>query len=152
MAEPIITKEQLVARLGQVLFERVFDDNNDGAADKLSEEQLRRDASGMVRGGIGLVFDVDQLTAGLSDELTRVTLDVAEAMATKRRPTIMMGDWSELMKDARESIKALRNGVANLGIKSPPEPAANQGVRMTSGNPDAPGSFPKRFSDDWGSF
>lgn len=152
MAEPIITKDQLVARLGRTQFTRVFDDNNDGTADKLSEEQLRKDASGMVRGGIGLVFDVDQLTADLSDELTRVTLDVAEAMATKRRPTILKGDWNELMKDARESIKALRMGIANLGIKTAPEPAANHGVRVTSGNPDAPNCYPPKFSDNWGSF
>ncbi len=152
MAKPIITKQALVNRLGRVQFDRVFDDNNDGSGDKLSEEQLRRDASGMVRGGIGLVFDVDQLTAELSDELTRVTLDVAEAMATKRRPTILKGDWTELMKDARESIKALRTGIANLGIKTAPEPAANHGVRTTSGNPDDPNCFPKRFSDNWGSF
>lgn len=152
MAEPIISKEQLAARLGQIQFTRVFDDNNDGTADKLSHEQLRRDASGMVRGGIGLVFDVNQLTAELSDELTRVVLDVAEAMATKRRPTLLKGDWTELMKDARESIKALRTGIANLGITTTPEPAANQGVRVASGNPAAPACFPTKFSDDWGSF
>jgi len=152
MADPIITKAQLVARLGQTQFTRVFDDNNDGQADKLSEEQLRRDASGKVRGGIGLVFDVTKLNADLSDELTRVTLDVAEAMATKRRPTILKGDWVELMKDARASIKDLREGIANLGITTEPEPAANHGVRITSGNPAAPTCFPRKMSDDWGSF
>lgn len=152
MADPIVTKDQLIARLGRVQFDRVFDDNNDGVGDKLSEEQLRKDASGMVRGGIGLVFDVDQLTANLSDELTRVTLDVCEAMATKRRPTVLHGDWTELMKDARESIKSLRMGITNLGIKDPPEPAANQGVRLTSGNPDDPDTYPRRMSDNWGSF
>lgn len=152
MAEPIITKAQLIARLGQTQFERVFDDNNDGAPDKLSEEQLRKDASGMVRGGIGLVFDVSALNADISDQLTRVVLDVAEAMATKRRPTILKGDWTALMKDARESIKELRTGIANLGITGAPEPAANHGVRVASGNPAAPARFPSKFSDDWGSF
>lgn len=152
MTEPIISKAQLVARLGLTQFTRVFDDNNNGVGDKLSEEQLRRDASGKVRGGIGLVFDAALLTQGLSDTLTQVTLDVAEAMATKRRPTILKGDWVELMKDARASIKDLREGISNLGIKTPPEPAANHGVRVTSGNPNAPGSFPVRFSDNWGKF
>lgn len=152
MADPIVSKEQLIARLGNVQFDRVFDDNNDGVGDKLSHEQLRKDASGMVRGGIGLVFDVDLLTPDLCDELTRVTLDVCEAMAAKRRPTILKLDWSELMRDARKSIEMLRTGIANLGIKTPPEPAANHGVRVTSGNPDAPAAFPPRFSDNWGGF
>jgi hypothetical protein len=138
VAAPIITRDQLVARLGRVQFDRVFDDNNDGTGDKLSEEQLRRDASGMVRGGIGLVFDTDQLTVDVADELTRVTLDVAEAMATKRRPTVLKNDWEALMKDARESIKNLRTGISNLGIKTPPEPAANQGGEVTSGDPNHP--------------
>ena len=152
MADPIVSKEQLIARLGQVQFDWVFDDNNDGVGDKLSQEQLRKDASGMVRGGIGLVFDVDKLTPDQSDELTRITLDVCEAMAAKRRPTILKLDWVELMKDARKSIEMLREGIANLGSKDPPEPAANHGVRITSGNPDDPNTFPVRFSDNWGGF
>jgi phage gp36-like protein len=152
MADPIITKDQMVARIGQVQFDRVFDDNNDGKGDKLSWEQTLRDASGKVRGGIGLVYDATKLTADLSDNLTCVTLDVAEAMATKRRPTILKGDWVEMMKDARASIKDLRDGIANLGITTEPEPAANHGVRMTSGNPAVPNCFPRKMSDDWGSF
>lgn len=138
MADPIITKDQLIARLGLIQFGRVFDDNNDSAADKLPEEQLRRDASGMVRGGIGLVFDVALLTTDLSDNLTRVTLDVAEAMATKRRPTILKGDWVEMMKSARLDIQELRKGIQNLGITGAPEPAANHGGEVTSGDPNDP--------------
>lgn len=152
MAEPIITKAQLVARLGQAQFVRVFDDNNDGVGDRLSELQIRQDASGKVRGAIGLVFDVDQLTEETSYELTRVTLDVAEAMAARRRPTILQMDWVEAMKLANADLDKLRKGMSNLGTKDPPEPAANHGVRITSGNVDSPDCIPRRFSDDWGSF
>jgi phage gp36-like protein len=153
MAEPIITKQQLVARLGLVQFTRVFDDNNDGAADKLSEEQIRKDASGKVRGALGLVYDAALLNADTSDELVRVTLDVAEAMATKRRPSILKGgDWVEMMKQADKDLEMLRKGVANLGITTAPEPAANHGVRITSGNPANPTCLPAKMSDNWGDF
>jgi hypothetical protein len=152
MADPIITKAQLVARLGQTQFNRVFDDNNDGQGDPLPELQLRKDASGKVRGALGLVFDVDQLTADTADELVRVTLDVAVAMVARRRPSILKMDWVELSKQADADLKMLRTGIANLGIKTAPEPAANHGVRITSGNPDNPNCLPRKMSDNWGDF
>lgn len=158
MADPIITKEQLQARLGAVQFGRVFDDNGDGVGNKLPEEQLRRDASGKVRGAIGLVFDSDLLTADLSDELTRITLDVAVAMAAIRRPTILKGiDGPEAMKQCNDDLKLLRTGVSNLGIKTPPERAANQGgVVIQDGQTVAQSragrACVRTFSGNWGDF
>lgn len=137
MAEPLITKAQLIARLGQVQFGRVFDDNNDGQADKLSEEQVRKDASSKVRGAIGPTYTQAQLTAA-NDELIRITLDAAEAMSMRRRPTILKGDWTEVMAQVDKDLKAIRMTMANLGTDGAPEPAANNGGEVVNGPPDAP--------------
>ena len=139
MAEPIITKDQMVARLGATRFQRAFDDNNDGTSDKLSWEQLARDASGYVRRMLGSVYDPDQLSKETSDGLTQVTLDVMEAMTARRRPTVMMGlDWVAAMKHADTQIADIRKGIANLGTNAAPEPAANVGATVTSGDFEDP--------------
>jgi phage gp36-like protein len=138
VADPLITKEQLIARLGQNQFDRVFDDNNDGKADKLSEEQVRKDASSKVRGAIGPVYTQAQLTSA-TEELVRITLDVAEAMATRRRPTILKGDWTELMAQADKDLKAVRMTMANLGTDDSARAGRKQRWRGRQRSaPDAP--------------
>jgi hypothetical protein len=141
VADPIITKEQAIAKLGQAMFTRIFDDNNDSAADKLSEEQMRADASDRVRGKLGPIYNPDlltQLTASQVGEIRRITLDNFKAMCADRRPTIVKQDPEVLFLRADRDLKDLRSQLANLGTNLAPEPAANVGCTVTSGNPDDP--------------
>lgn len=141
MADPIVTKAQLIARLGQVQYDRVFDDNNDGLGDKLPEAQLRADASDRVRGKLGPTYNPDLLTeetAATVGELRRIVLDNAVAMAAQRRPTILKVDADVLFKRADKDLDDLRKQLANLGTNAAPEPAANVGCTVTSGDPDDP--------------
>lgn len=141
MADPIITKEQAIARLGEVMFGRIFDDNNDGKADPVSESQMRADASDRVRGKLGSIYNPDlltQATASQVGELRRITLDNFKAMCAERRPTIVKQDAEVLFLRADRDLKDLRAQLANLGTNLAPEPAANVGCTVTSGNPDDP--------------
>jgi hypothetical protein len=148
----LITIEQLEARLSATGVTRLYDDDNDGEADDEPIAQLCRDASSKVRGKLGPVYDPDNITADAADEVVRVALDQAFAMAVQRFPEVMkFHDWEKLMAQADKDLKELRNGMANLGVNTPPEPAANQGGRVTSGNPNRP-TPRKRFSDNWGDF
>ena len=145
MAEPIITKVQAIARLGQTMFTRIFDDNNDSVADKLSEEQMRADASDRVRGKLGPVYNPDlltQATAATVGELRRLVLDNFVAMCAERRPTIVKRDADTLFKRADADLKDLRIQLANLGTNSPPEPAENVGGEVYA---DDGGDEPQRF-------
>jgi len=145
VAEPIITKVQAIARLGQTMFTRIFDDNNDSVADKLSEEQMRADASDRVRGKLGPVYNPDlltQATAATVGELRRLVLDNFVAMCAERRPTIVKRDADTLFKRADADLKDLRIQLANLGTNSPPEPAENVGGEVYA---DDGGDEPQRF-------
>ena len=50
-----------------------------------------------------------------------------------------------LLDRARQELKDLRNGVTRLDVEGTPEPAANQGGEVLSGNPDAPDPPPAMF-------
>lgn len=155
MPWPLITRAQLEARVSADLIRRLYDDDNDGAPDKETVEQLLKDASGKVAGRVAPVYPIDQLREmaadAMPDELVRLTLDVAQALVAQRHPEYRRIDGFELMKQAERDLKDLRDGHHNLGVKGPPEPAANQGVRFASGNPDKPEPDP-RFADDFGDF
>jgi phage gp36-like protein len=152
MADPLITDEQLEARLSSYVVNRLLDDNGDGAGDADVLLQLRKDASAKVRGHIGPVFDPDTLDENIVDEVVRITLDVAQAMAAQRHPEVMRVDGFELMKQAERDLKKIRIGESNLGTKEdPPGVGANNGGYVSSGNPNRT-TPKKRFTDNWGDF
>lgn len=153
----IITKAQLENRLGREVVARIYDDNNDGVGDANPITQILEDASSKVRGAIGAVYDTTLLTADNSaeaGELRRITLDVAVAMTAQRHSGYTKYNWRDLMEQADRDLKLLRTGMSNLGGSSAlaPEIAANHGVRISSGDPAFPDTYPVRFSDNWGKF
>ncbi len=151
MPDPLFTTDQLRARLSSLTVDRIYDDNGDGSADADPLTQLQRDASSKVRSHLGPVYDTALLTADVSDELVRIALDVAHAMAAQRHPEVLRIDGYRMMEQAEKELKKLREGITNLGIETSPEPAANQGGEALSGNPDDPEPL-KRFTDNWGAF
>lgn len=149
---PLVTRANVERRLGADFVRRVFDHNNDGATDPESLAELLSDASSKVRGGLGLVFDIDNFDPVIATELRRIALEAALAMIARDHSGAYPRDWVALMAQVDQDIANVRKGIANLGTKQAPEPAANHGVRIASGNPAAPNVYPPKFSDDWGSF
>lgn len=122
------TKAQLENRIGKKKVKRLYDDNSDGVADTDPVNQLRADASSKVRSylePLGLMpgFEalVNQTTGELEtgkafpDEITRLALDVAVALACQRHPEVMRQDWTVLMRQADLDLKNLRDGRTTLG-------------------------------------
>lgn len=153
MAEPIITKQQLEARLGASVVLRLTDHNNDGVADKTALDQICHDATVRVLRKLGPVYKTGSLPGDALAEVASITLDVAQAIAAQRYPYFSF-DWVEMLRQSDKDLDAIRKGLDNLGTgtSSAPEPAANHGVRVVSGNPASPDCFPPRFSDNWGRF
>jgi phage gp36-like protein len=135
MADALVTKAQLEARLSKVTVQRIFDDNNDGVADTDPVTQLLKDASSKVRGALP-GYDPDTLTAAnaaISEELRRIALDAAVAMAAQRRPTIVKGiDWKEMMEQVDNDLEKVRKGQATLGANTNPTPADHSVTVVTS--------------------
>ena len=153
MAEPrlLINQAQLEDAIGKLNVQRIYDDDGDGVADVDTVSGAIADASSKVLGWLGPVYDVSLIDAQQQYEVVRLTKDVARAYAAQRYPEFMRGaDGFALMKQAEKELETLRLGMTNLGTKDPPEPAANQGARVLSGNPADPDAFVPRFSDNWG--
>ena len=149
---PLFSQEQLEARLSATTVRRIYDDNNDGATDTDPIIQLQKDASSKVRGTLGPVYDPDKLDPATLDEVVRLALDVAQAMAAQRHPEYVRIDGFKLMKQAIDELALLREGMSNLGTNAAPEPAANQGGDVDSDNPDEDEPEPKLFLGGTGLF
>jgi phage gp36-like protein len=150
MALPWVTQTQLEHRIGAAQVRRIYDDNRDGVADTNPVEALLLDACSFVAGGLGPHYSEETLAtmATVPREITRITLDVAEAYAAKRHPTIVKRDWGKLMEEARLDIKQVRTGKANLGTTAVPEPSKlTAGDVYVNGEPD-PDDYPETFSKD----
>lgn len=123
MATSLITRVELENRLGRTTVQRLSDDNNDGVADKSVVDQILADASSKVRGALGPWYDsatTDSANAAVAEELRRIALDAAVAMAAERRPTIVKLDHVEKMKQVDRDLTRIQNGRSNLGADSPP--------------------------------
>ncbi len=122
------TKKQLEARMSAKRVQRIFDDNADGSVDTDPVNQLRADASSKVRSflepmgtfaSIVLLFNqtTGELLTGkiLPEEVVRLALDVAVALACQRHPEVMRQDWVKLMDQVDKDLAKLRDGKTSLG-------------------------------------
>lgn len=123
MAQPaMITAEEVRRRLGTDRVRRLYDDNNDGAADVGPLQQLAEDASSKIRGGLP-GYNPDDLSpanAALTTELRRLALDAAMAMAAQRSGSAM--DWVPMMQQVDADLALVRKGQASLGSNANPTP------------------------------
>lgn len=136
----LFTLAQLQGRLSAKRVQRIFDDNNDGTPDTDAIAQLRQDASSKVASYLAPVDLAAKLDAlvnpktgelldpanGFPEEVVRLSLDVATALAAQRFPEIMRMDWEKLMAQAEKDLRALRDGATSLGGQGAPV-AANVG-------------------------
>lgn len=143
MADPIITKAQLEARIGAVQLGRCCDDNNDGQGDKIAIDQLLADASGYVRGGMPQhdPTDLTPANALITDELRRLALDAAVMMLAERRPTIIKRNVENMREALNSSLSLLLKGQRSLGSKTNPTPA-DHSVSVVSGDVSQAGYWP----------
>lgn len=167
MAAPFlfVTQVQLESRLSGKRIKRMYDDDGNGTADLNPVKQLRQDASSKVASylePLGIISQMSTYFDGTTGEVVsgdvtvhpeiiRLTLDVAQAMAAQRHPTIWQIDWCKLMEAAEGDLKNLRDGKTSLGGNGAPE-VANQGAFLVSGNTATENATTQRFWDDMGDF
>ena len=122
------TKAQLEARISAKRVKRIYEDNLDGNADTDPINQLRADTTAKVCSylePLGVMAAIEarfnQTTGELLDgkalpqELTRLTLEVAVALASQRFPEVMRMNWVELMAQVDKDLCKLRDGKTSLG-------------------------------------
>ncbi len=134
MVAPLVTKEQLEARIGAQLLQRCADDNNDGQSDPSVVDQILADASGYVRGGMPQYNPADLTPANalVTDELRRLALDAAEMLCAKRRPTVVKRPWMDLKESLDKDLERIMRAQRSLGSNASPTPA-DTSVSVVSG-------------------
>lgn len=146
------TRRDFEKRLGASTVARLYDELNSGNADDDSVTALLLDASAKVDSYLA-PLGMLPLTEPYPREVTRLTLDVAQAYAYQRYPESVHGDWEKLMKQAEADLCKLRDGKTMLGTNPvAPDPPANHGGEVFSnvvGSDEAETPSPW---DDFGDF
>lgn len=152
MSTPYWVLQDLKDRLGDETVLKILDDNRDGTPDPTPLARLQADSTSYVDGFLRPVYDIDAVHASPPNEVVRLALDVAEWMCAKRWPRYVSGDWKEKRDHTRSELLDLRNGKTRLDVAGSPEPAANEGAEVVSGNPNSPVVPCKVFADGLGDF
>ncbi len=141
VAGTYLTEQDCKDRLSPEVWQRILDDNADGTADTSPAQRLVDDVEGFVEGRIKPIYDLAKLRAlgtGCPNEVKRICLDVLEAYAMRRHSGYIRGDWRAIMAEAREDLRSLRLQECELDTDGDPEPAANTGGLVESGDVDDP--------------
>lgn len=152
-----IDQGDLEDRIGSEAVVAIADDNEDGTVDTsdTSIARIIKDAEGYVEGFLAPIYSLTALRAlGASapNEVLRLCLDVAEAYAIRRHPEYIRGDWKSKLEFARRDLVDIRTQRTQLDITTSPEPAANTGGVVRSGDPDDTDPADKVFLDGMGIF
>jgi phage gp36-like protein len=147
-----ISREQLEARLGVRVVKDIYDDNLDGTADDNAIDRLRADASSKVAARLG---SYPNAFTTIPEEVVRVTLDAAVAMAAQRHPEYVRRNWEPLMTQVDKDLDAIQKAKARLDAQGSPSTATNvgglvvvDGVRTRTGVlVPRPGKFSGGFGD-----
>lgn len=152
MAYPYIAKVDIVNRLSPQVVQQIYDDQETGSAADAAVSALCADASSKVAGYLRGIYDLDDVANNPPHEVIRLSLDVATAYASQRFPSYVKRDWEKLMKQAEGDLDKLRMGKTRLDVKLTPEPAANEGGLVVSGDINNPDTKDLLFTNGTGIF
>lgn len=147
MAYPYITKADLSKRISPQVLQQIYDDEEIGAANDDAVAAVCADASSKVASYLRPIYDLAVVANSPPHEVVRLSLDVAEAYAAQRFPSYVRRDWEKLMKQAEGDLDKLRKGHTRLDVVGPPEPAANEGGKVSNGDPVHPGPPCRAFGN-----
>ena len=161
MPYPLISVQQLIERVGPRVLQRSLDLEELGEVNEDLAIRLCKDASSKVLGSLHATYPtaIETLRAmaaddeNFPDEVTRITLDAAQAFHAMQFPTITSVDGHRLMRRVNEDLSNIRLTISTLGVTGAPEPASNQGAEAFGLNPDkdyAP--EPHTFAGGFGEF
>jgi phage gp36-like protein len=145
-----ITLSDLEDRITQAVVTQILDDNVDGTPDENPLLRVIADAESYVEGFLRGNYDITVIRAlgrSAPNEVKRLCLDVAVAYLYDRHPEYIRADGMKLMESARRDLLELRKGITRLDVVGSPEPAANQGGVVRSGDPDEIAPVDKFFND-----
>lgn len=145
-----ITLSDIEDRITQTVVRQILDDNVDGTPDENPLLRVIADSESYVEGFLRGNYDIAAirlLGTSVPNEVKRLCLDIAVSFLYDRHPEYIRADGAKLLEVARRDLIDLRKGVTRLDVVGSPEPAANQGGVVRSGDPINPDPAPKFFND-----
>lgn len=145
-----ITLSDLEDRITQAVLTQILDDNVDGTPDENPLLRVIADAESYVEGFLRGNYDLTVIRAlgrSAPNEVKRLCLDIAVSYLYDRHPEYIRANGMKLMESARRDLLELRKGITRLDVVGSPEPAANQGGVVRSGDPDEIAPVDKFFND-----
>ena len=145
-----INQSDIEDRLSADIVQRILDDDADGFADTGPVDRAIADAEGYVEAFLRVAYDLAVIRAlgtDVPNEIKRLILDVVTAYLWERHPEYVRADGNALLARARQELIDLKRGLTRLDIVGSPEPPANRGGDVRSGDPDEPEPAPKFFND-----
>ena len=137
----LITPGDVYSRISKTRVDRCLNDAGLGSSDSDAMNGLLEDVSTWIRGKVGPITELSALDAATAGDLKRIALDLARAYLCERAPEVMRQDAKPIFERCAKDIKAIRIGEASIGTEVPPDPMANHGGEVTSGDindPDYP--------------
>jgi len=134
-----IVQSDLEDRIGAESVRQILDDDVDGTPDATPLARVIADAESYVEGFLRVAYDLAAIRAlgvAAPNEVKRLCLDVAVAYLWDRHPEYVRADGDKLLDRARQDLVDLRRGLTRLDIVGAPEPPANRGGDVRSGDPD----------------
>lgn len=150
-----IAQGAIELRLSAAVVRRIYDDLNSGSPESSTSDplgQLIMDAEAKFEGYCRGIYDLAALRTAKPNEAVRLCLDIAEALAAKRFPRAMNRNWMDLEQSVNAELLSLRAGKTRFDVDGLPEPAANQGGYVSSGDVTSPDVRTPTFSGSWGSY
>jgi hypothetical protein len=133
----------LTDRLGEETIREIFDDDRDGTPDQGPIERLQKDSDSKVDSYLRPIYDLALIKANPPNEVRRLSLDIACVLAKMRWPSFVRGiDADVLLKMAEKDLEKLRRSETRLDTMTSPDPPANVGGFVGSGDADYPDDIP----------
>jgi hypothetical protein len=156
-----VDQTNVTVRLTSRVLIAIFNDEGDGSLSTSEEDAIEEfilDAESLVEQQIRKTYKTAGLTwlraqgTSAPRAVKRMVLDLFEVFAYRRHPEYVRAEWQEREAAVRRDLEALRVRELELDTVSSPEPAANEGGTVESGDPDDTTPAAKFFVNGLGAF
>lgn len=146
----LFTATELSDFVGGDSVRRILDDNRDGTADAGPLAMTIKAASSHVLAGYYQTFDAVPEVGSIPARLNILALHAGKGYLAIRHEEYVRFDGYKILKYVDGEINDLVAGNRRIG-ETPPDPAANHGGEVYSGDPDYPDTFVPIFQGNAGS-
>ena len=143
IAGTYLVETDLNNRLTAALLVKVYDDDENGAADEAVVNAAIKDAEDDVEQRLAKIYGEAGLTAvrakgpAITRTVKKLCLDSFECRMGWRHPEYVRGEWDKRWKRFDEAMQSLADRRTELAdLTGDIEPAVNEGGYVRSGNPD----------------